>query len=111
MARRSWSKFSNEKTEDGYASKREAKRAKELAFLLRAGVITDLEQQIAYELVPAQHDEAGKLIERSVRYIADFRYRERGELVVEDAKGMQTREYIIKRKLLLFRHGIRIKEV
>ena len=53
----------------------------------------------------------GKLIERAVSYIADFVYTdENGKTVVEDAKGFRTKDYIIKRKLLLYMHGIRIKE-
>lgn len=32
-------------------------------------------------------------------------------MVVEDTKGMRTKEYIIKRKLMLYEYGIRIKEV
>lgn len=52
-----------------------------------------------------------KLLEKSLSYYADFVYYRDGELVVEDAKGMKTKEYIIKRKLMLSIHGIRIKEV
>lgn len=45
-------------------------------------------------------------------YIADFVYTDAatGKLVVEDAKGMRTRDYIIKRKLMLYIHGIKIRE-
>ena len=65
-----------------------------------------------YMILPAQYDEKGKLVERAVNYIADFTYNdENGLRVVEDAKGMKTKEYIIKRKLMLHIHGIRIKEV
>ena len=42
-------------------------------------------------------------------------YQERAEggwaPVVEDAKGVRTPEYIIKRKLMLYLHGIRVREV
>ena len=46
-------------------------------------------------------------------YLADFVYQDvkTGEWIVEDAKGHKTEAYIIKRKLLLYIHGIRIKEV
>lgn len=95
----------------GHASKKEHKRAGELALMLRAGLISDLREQVRYELIPAQYDD-GKLIERQCAYIADFVYRdESGELVVEDTKGVRTSEYIIKRKLMLKVHGIRIKEI
>lgn len=103
-------KYRNRKT-DGYASAKEANRAAELHLLQRAGVIQDLREQVKYELIPAQRDENGKLIERAVSYIADFVYRNGGELVVEDTKGVRTKEYVIKRKLMLERYGIRITEV
>jgi hypothetical protein len=89
----------------GYASKREAKRAQELKLLLQAGEIADLEEQPVFELIPKQ------LGERNCRYIADFRYKENGVTVVEDCKGFRTPEYVIKRKLMLQVHGIRVREV
>lgn len=53
-----------------------------------------------------------KLLERRCEYIADFVYvDENGEKVVEDAKGYRTKDYIIKRKLMLWVHGIRVREV
>lgn len=48
---------------------------------------------------------------KSVVYIADFVYDQGGVTIVEDAKGMRTPDYIIKRKLMLYVHGVRIKEV
>jgi len=73
--------------------------------------ITDLRRQVKYVLIPAQRDENGKLIEREVSYKADFVYEYDGETVVEDTKGVKTKEYIIKRKLMLYVHGIRIHEI
>lgn len=110
------SKYGAQKTEyDGivFDSKREAMRWRELALLQRAGEITDLRRQVKFILVPAQVDENGKIAERAVSYVADFVYSDMrsGETVVEDAKGMHTREYIIKRKLMRYVHGIRIREV
>ncbi len=56
--------------------------------------------------------ENGKIIERAVNYIADFVYIGKdGSIICEDTKGYKTKEYIIKRKLMLYMHGIRIKEV
>jgi hypothetical protein len=93
----------------------------------RAGVISNLELQKVYELIPAQYaisDELytkgknkgqpkrGELLERAVTYKADFVYVDAdGYTVVEDTKGVRTKEYIIKRKLMLFNYGIRIREV
>ena len=96
----------------GYASGREHRRADELKMMQRAGLISDLREQVKYELIPAQYRD-GKLIERACAYVADFVYfdREANSLVVEDTKGFRTKEYIIKRKLMLHVHGIVIKEI
>ena len=108
-------KYGNTKVEiDGikFDSKREAARWQELRLLERAHKIGGLRRQVKYELIPHQYAEDGKTIaEKSVSYVADFVYEENGKTVVEDAKGMRTKDYIIKRKLMLFIHGIRIKEV
>lgn len=106
------SKYGN-KRENGYASKREAKRAAELKLLELAGAIKDLREQVEYVLIPKQQGE------RSCKYIADFVYEEREPVkdanvfatVVEDAKGYRDPVYRIKRKLMLKVHGIRIREV
>ena len=81
-----------------------------MRLLERAGEIQDLCAQVKFTLIPTQK-QGGKVVERPVTYIADFVYTENGEQVVEDVKGMRTKEYIIKRKLMLYIHGIRIKEV
>ena len=93
-----------------FDSKKEAQRYRELSLLLRAGIIRDLELQKQYELIPAQRI-GTKVVERAVKYKADFVYKENGETVVEDTKGVKTKDYIIKRKLMLWVHGISIREV
>lgn len=93
-----------------FDSQKEAQRYSELFLLERAGVISDLQLQVPFELIPSQRIN-GKVVEKPVKYIADFCYTENGKMVVEDTKGMRTKEYIIKRKLMLFIHGIRVKEV
>ena len=56
--------------------------------------------------------EVGKVIEREVSYVADFTYKNRlGFEMVEDTKGFKTKDYIIKRKLMLWIHHIRIQEI
>ena len=107
-------KYGNRKTIIGnkiFDSAHEAQRYRELLLLQKAGEIEDLRTQVKYELIPKQYGEDGKLIEKSVNYYADFVYMENGKTVVEDAKGCRTKEYIIKRKLMLHVHGIRIREV
>lgn len=103
------SKYGNTKIRvDGrlFDSKAEAARWQELSLLERAGEITELERQVEYELIPKQKGE------RAVKYIADFRYVDNeGKTVVEDTKGVRTPVYILKRKLLLWVHGIRVREV
>lgn len=104
-----------------FDSKKEMHRYAELKHLERIGVITDLRLQEPFELIPAQREPStltkrgkekkGKVIEKSIKYVADFVYKKNGELVVEDTKGVRTTDYIIKRKLMLYIHGIRIKEI
>ena len=96
-----------------FDSQHEFDRWCELSLLQRGKVIADLQRQVKFELIPAQKDENGKVIERAVSYIADFTYTDRktGQMVVEDAKGVRTKEYTTKRKMMLYFHGIRIREV
>ena len=106
-------KFRNKKAKlDGktFDSVKEARRFGELQLLQRVGEIKNLSMQVPFELIPAQYQD-GKCIERSVVYKADFVYELNGEFVVEDTKGVKTKDYIIKRKLMLYKYGIRIKEV
>ena len=108
-------KYRNVKTEyQGlkFDSKLEAKRYGELKLLERAGHIKDLRLQVKYELLPKKVNKNGKL-EKTVCYYADFVYQDGNntELTVEDVKGIATREYIIKRKLMLHVHGITINEI
>ncbi len=95
----------------GYASKKEYDRAQELKLMLRAGLIADLREQVKYTLIPSQ--QVGDYTERPCRYIADFVYKDlrSGLTVVEDTKGVRTPEFVIKRKLMLYVHGIRITEL
>ena len=122
-------KYGNTKiTVDGiqFDSKREAARYQELKLLERAGVISFLQRQTKFQLIPDQHAPSnavytkgprkgqrkpGKLLEKECSYIADFCYIQNGETVVEDAKGYRTEVYRIKKKLMLERYGIQIKEV
>lgn len=109
-----------------FDSRKEARRFQELRLLEQAGKISNLRLQVKYQLIPPQRAPSfdtyksgpnkgrrkpGKLLEKECAYIADFVYTENGETVVEDAKGYRTDVYIIKRKLMLERYGIQIKEV
>jgi hypothetical protein len=100
-------------------SRKEANRWNELKLLEEAGKITDLKRQMEFLLIPPQYEEIvtgkrkkRKVVERAVSYRADFVYHDEiGDIVVEDTKGYKTKDYIIKRKLMLYVYGIRIKEV
>lgn len=127
------SKYHNKRvrTSDGciHDSKKEAIRWNQLKLMEKAGLITDLKRQEKFLLIPTQREEstelykrgerkgkpkkAGKVIEKEVVYIADFVYFDNvtEKRVVEDVKGLRTPVYILKRKLMLFVHGIRIKEI
>jgi hypothetical protein len=104
--------YSKKIVHDGitFDSKKEYKRWCELALLQKAGQVTDLQRQVKYELIPSQRID-GKVAERACSYVADFVYRENGKTVVEDTKGFKTKDYIIKRKLMLWVHGIKVREV
>ena len=134
-------KLHAQRTEDGHASIREANRAAELKILQKAGKIYNLREQVPYVLVPAVYQkqngeyvrvwdrnmkkkdvekEQGEkltLIERNVVYWADAVYEKDGQTIVEDTKGFRDpssatyAKFTIKRKLMLYVHGIRVVEV
>ena len=113
-------KYGNKKTVlDGreFDSKKEAGRYITLKSLEKDGKINDLKLQVKYLLIPTQYEvpdekkKKRKVLERECSYYADFVYYKDGKIIVEDTKGMRTPEYIIKRKLMLYVYGIKIKEV
>lgn len=98
-----------------FDSKKEARRYQELRLLERVKEISRLETQKRFELIPAQYSaDTGKCIERACNYVADFFYYDiDGKPVVEDVKSPATKtpQYIIKRKLMLYRYDIRVREI
>ena len=119
-----WSKYHSQKVvADGevFDSRKECRRWQELKLLEKAGEITELQRQVKYVLIPTQREpdtigarggvHQGKCLEKECSYIADFVYKQNGKTIVEDTKGYRTPEYIIKRKLMLYVHGIRIHEI
>lgn len=121
------SKYRAVKTEvDGitFDSKKEAQHYKQLKLLEQAGEISGLTLQQKYELTPEFREpdiigpkggrKQGRVIELPSYYIADFVYEDKdGNTIVEDVKSPATRtpQYILKRKMMLYRYGIRIHEV
>lgn len=122
-------KYGNQKvTVNGitFDSKKEANRYCELLLLEKSGAISNLQLQVKFLLIPTQREECteeykrgkrkgqpkpGRVLENECSYLADFYYIENGNIVVEDTKGVRTKDYIIKRKLMLQKYGIRIKEI
>ena len=117
-------KYRNTKTiVDGmeFDSRKEASRYKELKLLEQCGKISNLRCQEKFILIPTQREpdivgvrggiKKGKVIEKECAYIADFVYIQDGKTVVEDTKGFRTKDYIIKRKLMLYFYSIKIKEI
>lgn len=111
--------------DESFDSKKEFHRFVELRILEDAGVIRNLQRQVKYELIPAQREPEtvnqrgrmipGKVIERECCYVADFCYEQNGEVVVEDVKGYRGGKaydvFKIKKKLMLYRYGIRVREI
>lgn len=126
--RKKGSKYHSTKTQVGeitFDSIKEARRYNELLLMERSGVISDLERQVRFILIPAQRMpgtigprggfKRGKLLERELAYVADFVYMRDGQKVVEDVKGYKAGTaytvFTIKRKLMLYVYGIKVEEV
>ena len=95
-----------------FDSKDEAKRFVQLREMERLGKISHLRLQVPFDLLPAQEIDGKK--ERPVKYVADFVYLDsRGKEVIEDVKSgpTKTKEFIIKRKLMMFVHHKAVVEV
>ena len=133
---RGYRKYGNRKvtTADGskFDSQKECQRWYELQLMQKAGLIENLRRQVKFVLIPTQYREyerfgkdgkplkpLRKLLEHECSYIADFVYHDNrlNETVVEDVKGYRDpssagyAKFVIKRKLMLERYGIQIREV
>ena len=121
-------KYRNEKTvrimpngeEYEFHSKKEAERYDALMLMQANGEIRNLKLQVRYCLQEAYITFEGERV-KSIDYIADFVYERRtapdnyGQRywlpVVEDVKGMRTRDYAMKAKMFKSRYGFAIREV
>lgn len=120
-------KYHNKKTEvDGilFDSRKEADYYIKLKARLHTGQISNLQLQVPFELLPSiWKDElkhlktkdkiVRKCMQKAVNYIADFVYTDNstGAEVVVDVKGVKTKEYRLKKKMMLALKGIEITEV
>ena len=125
MARRKAKYGSKKVAFDGleFDSKKEMYRYIRLKSMQEEGLISDLRMQVPYEIIPAVYEEdivqlktkvktVTKCVQRATYYLADFVYKDKdGNVVVEDAKGMRTEKYLLKKKMMRAFLGISIKEV
>jgi len=108
-------KYGNKKTkvdDIAFDSKREADRWLDLRLLERAGRITGLRRQVAFELAPAIKFDGAARTKPALRYFADFEYFENGARIVEDVKSVATAKkeaFVIKRHLMKHLHGIDVR--
>lgn len=86
-----------------FASKKEARRYGELKLLLKGSQIESMDLQPRYECIV----KGVKICD----YVADFRYLQGENTIVEDVKGMKTPVYKLKKKLVEALYGITITEV
>lgn len=95
-------------------SQKEANHCDILHIRLKHGEISNLEIQKRFDLLPAQ--KVGKWQELPARYIADFYYLTAdGQEIAEDVKGLKKgaayQNFVLKRKLMLYMHGIHVREI
>ena len=65
--------------------------------------VRELQLQVPFELIPKND------LYRAVKYIADFVYMSGDSKVVEDAKAVETKEFILKKKMFYDRYKIPIQ--
>ena len=125
MAKRKAKYGSKKVTYDGFEfdSKKEMYRYIRLRSMLEEGQISDLRLQVPFELIPAVYETqevqlktkvkyVTKCVQRAAYYVADFVYKDKdGNEIVEDAKGMKTEKYLLKKKMMRAFLGITIQEV
>jgi hypothetical protein len=88
-----------------FHSKKEARHYKTLKAMQQAGIIRDLETQPKFKLeVNGVH---------ICNYFSDFRYwdNELDREVIVDVKGVRTKIYKLKKRLMKAIHGIEVEEV
>lgn len=121
-------KYNNTKVEYNgikFDSKKEMQRYLVLKDAEDNGVISDLQLQVKYELIPSIKEEyiehlktkdkiKTRTLQLPITYTCDFQYKKNGELVIEDVKAspkMLPKEFTLKEKLLFWRYGIKIRKI
>ena len=122
------SKYNNKKIVNEFGtwdSKKEFQRWLVLKEEEAQGVITDLQRQVKFELIPAVREkyikhlktkdkECERTLQLPITYTCDFQYTKNGETIVEDVKAspkMLPKDFIIKEKMMFALKGIKIKRV
>lgn len=108
------SKYKNKRVEvDGikFSSRKEAREYLRLKYLEKIGDITGLKLQVKFDFpingVVARYVDSNRVIQ----YVADFEYFDMyGNRKVVDVKGFKTRDYLIKKALMMACHKILIEE-
>lgn len=86
------------------------------------GLISDLQRQVNYVLLPKQEKNIvvhlktkdkieTRMVAQKITYTADFVYTKNGSLVVEDFKGYPNDRWPLKKAMMYFFHGIEVREV
>ena len=108
-------KYGNKKSvaADGtkFDSRAEHRRWAHLRQLQAAGLISDLQCQVAFELVKSVKFHGANRAKPSIRYVADFVYMEKGVEIIEDVKGVLTTEFKLKRHLMKALLGLEVRLV
>ena len=121
-------KYNNTKIEckDGkFDSKKEYQRWLVLKDAEAQGLITDLQRQVKFELIPAVREdyvvhlktkdkECERTIQLPITYTCDFQYTKNGETIIEDVKAspkMLPKDFVLKEKMMFALKGIKIKRV
>ena len=105
QAKAKLNKYHAKKTEvDGikFDSKKESDRYATLMLLEKAGAIKDLVLQPRF-LLQEKFRCNSKTI-RKIEYVADFQYKCKGKLIIEDVKGQKTQVYMLKKKLFMYKY-------
>lgn len=121
-------KYNNTKVEYNgikFDSKKEMQRYLVLKQAMDNGIISDLQLQVKFELIPEVKEEyiehlktkdkvKTRTLQLPITYTCDFSYLKNGERIIEDVKAspsMIPKEFILKDKMMFALKGIRIRKV
>lgn len=121
-------KYNNKKVEYNgilFDSKKEKDRFVFLKEAEEQGLISNLQRQVKFELLPAikekyikhlktKEKECERTVQLAISYTCDFQYEKDGVVVVEDIKpspALIPKEFVLKEKLFRYKYGFSIKRV